>query len=140
MSEYHFSYRLKVRYSEIDGQKIVFNAHYLTYIDVAVSEYFSSGLELDLNALSASGEFDTVVAKSTIEYLRPAKLGDILDIFCRTVKIGHTSLIMNLMIARGQEELVKAEMIYVSIDPFTHTPVRVPSLIRERITEFEHDG
>lgn len=34
---YHFSHRLKVRYSEIDGQKIVFNAHYLTYLDVAVS-------------------------------------------------------------------------------------------------------
>ncbi len=40
LSDYYFSHPIRVRYSEIDGQKIVFNAHYSTYIDVAVTEYF----------------------------------------------------------------------------------------------------
>ena len=32
--------RLRVRWSEVDMQKIVFNAHYLTYIDMAMAAYW----------------------------------------------------------------------------------------------------
>ena len=39
-SEFKFSFPFRVRYSEVDGQKIVFNAHYLTYFDTAITEYF----------------------------------------------------------------------------------------------------
>lgn len=38
LADYHFYHPLRVRYSEINGQKIVFNAHYLTYLDVAVTD------------------------------------------------------------------------------------------------------
>mgnify|MGYP001822445374 FL=1 len=38
--DFSFSHRFRVRYSEIDGQGIVFNAHYLTYFDTAITEYF----------------------------------------------------------------------------------------------------
>lgn len=37
-----FQYRLRVRYSEVDSQGIVFNANYLNYLDVAITEYFRS--------------------------------------------------------------------------------------------------
>lgn len=32
--------RLRVRWAEVDIQKIVFNAHYLTYADVGMTEYW----------------------------------------------------------------------------------------------------
>ncbi|MDP9458603.1 MAG: acyl-CoA thioesterase [Actinomycetota bacterium] len=37
-----FAHTLRVRYSEIDGQKVAYNSHYLTYLDVAITEYFRS--------------------------------------------------------------------------------------------------
>ena len=43
-----FIYSLRVRYSEIDGQKIVYNAHYLTYLDDAVTAHYRGlGLPYD---------------------------------------------------------------------------------------------
>ena len=39
-SDFNFAWPFRVRYSEVDGQKIVFNAHYLTYFDTAITEYF----------------------------------------------------------------------------------------------------
>ncbi|NRD80224.1 acyl-CoA thioesterase [Bacillus sp. BRMEA1] len=110
--EYRFSHRLKVRYSEIDGQKIVFNAHYLTYIDVAVSEYFDEGLKLTVGTT----EFDFVLAKSTLEYKKPAVLHDWLTIWCRMKKVGGASMTMNCKITRDDEEspILLAEIIYVS--------------------------
>jgi len=49
--EFNFLHTLRVRYAEIDGQSIVFNAHYLTYISVAILEYFRN-LDLDYMELA----------------------------------------------------------------------------------------
>lgn len=137
MEGYQFKTQLKVRYSEIDGQKIVFNAHYMTYLDIAISEYYGEGLKLD--HVFADGTFDFVLAKSTLEYKQPAKLNDVLDLWCRTVKIGRTSFVNEFVITRTEEKdpLVLAEIVYVSIDPKTLKPQPVPTIVRERIEELE---
>jgi acyl-CoA thioester hydrolase len=137
---FRFKHRLKVRYSEIDGQKIVFNAHYLTYLDVTVTEYFADGLGMDVDSLAEKGEFDFVVAKTTMEYKSPARLNDWLEIWCRTKKIGNSSMTMEFLITRESENipLLQAEIIYVSINPATHEPQRVPAFVREEISRFEN--
>lgn len=138
LDDYRFSHRLKVRYSEIDGQKIVFNAHYLTYLDVAVSEYFQEALELDIATLSENGEFDFVLAKSTLEYKSSAHLNDWLTIWCRMDKIGNTSMTMSFKITRdGDPPLLLAEIIYVSYNPNTKSSQPVPVFIRNQIEQFE---
>ncbi|WP_223590840.1 acyl-CoA thioesterase [Neobacillus bataviensis] len=132
---YRFSHRLKVRYSEIDGQKIVFNAHYLTYIDVAVTEYFQEGLKLELG----QSDFDFVLAKSTLEYKKSAQLNDWLTIWCKMSKVGKTSMTMNCMITREGEEdpILLAEIIYVSYNEETKSSQPVPDFVRTRIEAFE---
>lgn len=132
MVDYRFSHRLKVRYSEIDGQKIVFNSHYLTYIDVAVTEYFQQLLQHD-------ELFDFVLAKSTLEYKRSAFLNDWLTVWCRMDRVGHKSMTMNFMITREDEPepVLLAEIIYVSIDSETKKTCPIPDFIRERIEQFE---
>ncbi|MGM0902812.1 MAG: acyl-CoA thioesterase [Bacillota bacterium] len=136
---FRFSHRLKVRYSEIDGQKIVFNAHYLTYLDVAVTEYFQEGLEMDVLSLAEQGEFDFVVAKTTLEYKGSARLNDWLNIWCRTSKIGNSSMTMEFQIIREGEStpLLEAGIIYVSYNPLTQLKQPVPGFVRERIEQFE---
>ncbi|MEO8060823.1 MAG: 4-hydroxybenzoyl-CoA thioesterase, partial [Burkholderiales bacterium] len=39
-TDFRFSERLRVRWAEIDAQKIVFNGHYLMYFDTAVAGYW----------------------------------------------------------------------------------------------------
>lgn len=93
---YRFRHRLRVRYSEIDGQKIVFNAHYLTYLDIAIAAYFEEGLGLDLHGMAEEGKFDFVVAKTTLEYKDSARLGDWLNIWVRLKNLATPVLQCNL--------------------------------------------
>lgn len=140
--EMKFSHRLRVRYSEIDGQKIVFNAHYLTYLDIAMSAYFEEGLQMNLADLSQKGTFDFVLAKSTLEYKKSAQLGDWLNIWCKVKKLGHTSFTMDFKITREGEldPILLAEIIYVCYDPEARTSRPVPNFIRENIIRFEKES
>lgn len=139
---FRFSHRLKVRYSEIDGQKIVFNAHYLTYLDIASSEYFEEGLKLDLHQLAEEEIFDFVLAKTTLEYKGSARLGDWLNIWCKVDRIGNSSYTKKFMITRdGEEEpLLFAEIIYVCINPKTKKSQPIPDFVREKMSEFEDNN
>ena len=38
--DFRFFFPFRVRYAEVDGQNVVFNAHYLTYFDTSITEYF----------------------------------------------------------------------------------------------------
>lgn len=139
--EFRFSHQLKVRYSEIDGQKIVFNAHYLTYLDIAVAEYFEEGLEIDLNKLSEEGSFDFVLAKSTIEYKNSARLGDWLTIWGKIARLGTSSFTMEFLITRKEDNLpiVTAEIIYVSYNPELRVSQPIPEFIREKVKAYESE-
>src|SRR5690606_26313100 len=135
MDGYKFVHSLRVRYSEIDGQKIVFNAHYLTYIDVAITEYFREVVR----PLPEGEEFDFVLAKVVLEFKGSAYLDDILNIYCRTVRLGNSSFTVQFAIQRDEtkETIVLAEVVYVSYDVHTRRAVPIPPVVRERIRAFE---
>jgi len=137
---YRFKTRLRVRYSEVDAQRIVFNSNYLTYLDIAVGEYFREGLQLDLAELEEKEIFDYVLKKVTLNYNKSATMYDWLNIWCRTVKIGNTSMVMEFAITRDGEEdpLLTAEIIYVSYNPRKKATQPIPDIVRQAIEKLEH--
>lgn len=139
MEGFHFSTEVRVRYAEIDVQNVVFNAHYLTYLDIGISDYYRQGLKLDPRELSREGMFEFVLANCTLDFKQSAKLDDLLQIWCRTTKIGRSSMTTEFAITRKgeMEPILKADFIYVSIDPKTKKSQLVPDLVRKRIEEFE---
>ncbi|WLR61446.1 acyl-CoA thioesterase [Guptibacillus hwajinpoensis] len=137
LHNYHFSFPIRVRYSEIDGQKIVFNAHYSTYIDIATTEYFRHVLGDRLQKLAEDRLFDPVLRKITIEFIKPAKLDDLLDVYCRITKIGQSSFQLEHTITRNEETLVKAEVIQVNFNSTTGHAKAIPQEIKQAIIIFE---
>ncbi|KMJ55935.1 4-hydroxybenzoyl-CoA thioesterase [Bacillus sp. LL01] len=137
MTHFNFSHPIRVRYSEIDGQKIVFNAHYLTYIDVAVTEYYRKVIGPNWLELAEKNIFDLVLRRVTLDYLSPAKLDDLLDIHCRVVNMGRSSMNCEFAIKRGDELLIQAEAVQVCFDLETGKSKPIPEEIKERIREFE---
>ena len=86
-----FSTRFRVRYAEIDGQKVVFNSRYLEYADVAVTEFWEwTGIGDALGAAWHETEFH--VRHSGIDYLKPFVWGDTIEAFVRIDRIGRSSL------------------------------------------------
>jgi YbgC/YbaW family acyl-CoA thioester hydrolase len=86
-----FSTRFRVRYAEIDGQRIVFNSRYLEYADVAVTEFWEwTGIAEALPDVWPTTEFN--VRRTKIDYLKPFRLGDTIEAFVRIEKLGTKSL------------------------------------------------
>lgn len=139
MENFHFSTEVRVRYAEIDVQNVVFNAHYMTYLDIGISDYYRQGLKLDPRELSRQGVFDFVLANCTLDFKQSAGLDDRLQIWCRTAKIGRSSMTTEFVITRKEETepLLTATFIYVSIDPKTKQSQPVPDIVRKRIEQFE---
>src|ERR1700704_5233598 len=77
--KFWFFHPCRVRYSEIDGQGVVFNAHYLTYFDTTITEYFRA-LGFDQYADAQASGIDFHVVKSVIEYKAPVRFDWELDV------------------------------------------------------------
>ena len=95
--QFWFFHPFRVRYSEIDGQGVVFNAHYLTYFDTTITEYFRA-LGYDQYADAKQTGEDFHVVKSVIEYKAPVRFDRELDVGARVARIGNSSLTFELAI------------------------------------------
>ena len=131
--------RLRVRWAEVDMQKIVFNGHYLTYIDTAVAEYWRAiGLPYPEGYVERYGN-DMFLRKATVEYLGSARYDDLLDVCCRVGKLGRTSMTFHFEIYRDKEEepLVTAELVYVNADPASMKAAPLPDELRRQVLRYE---
>jgi acyl-CoA thioester hydrolase len=136
--QFWFFHPFRVRYSEIDGQGVVFNAHYLTWFDTTITEYFRA-LGYDQYADAQSTGIDFHVVKSLIEYKAPVRFDWELDVGARVARIGNSSLVFELAIYRrdGVDTLVTGEIVWVYTSQQTHRPLPIPASIRELIATRE---
>ncbi len=134
--------RLRVRWAEVDMQKIVFNGHYLTYVDTAVAEYWREiGLPYPHGYIERFGS-DVYLRKATVEYLGPARYDDVLAVMCRVSKLGRTSMTFRFEIHREAPQpaasaLVTAELVYVNADPSSMKAAPLPEDLRIRVQRYE---
>jgi YbgC/YbaW family acyl-CoA thioester hydrolase len=134
--DFRASTRLRVRWSEVDLQKIVFNAHYLMYFDTAVADYWRD-LAMPYEATMHAWGGDLYVKKASVEYFASARYEDQLDVMMKCAKIGNSSIVFEGAIFRADELLVTCELIYVFADPATQTSKPVPDAFRNTLTAFE---
>ena len=126
-SQFNFYYSFRVRYSEVDAQGIVFNAHYLTYFDSAMTEYLR---HINYNYVQEvedrNEDFHTV--KTLVEYKHPIKFDQIIDICIKVKKIGRSSLTFYIEIHPNEKDfmLASGEVIWVNADQSTHKSAALP--------------
>lgn len=128
--DFRMFHRLRVRWVEVDMQQIVFNGHYLMYVDTAMGDYWRS-LALPYQDAMVLLDGDTFVKKATLEYHASARYDDVLHIGLRCAKIGNSSIVMEAGVFRADQLLVSGELLYVFADPATQTSRPVPQPLRE---------
>jgi YbgC/YbaW family acyl-CoA thioester hydrolase len=127
-SEFRFLDPLRVRWAEVDMQKVVFNGHYLMYVDTAMGNYWRA-LALPYEATLAALDGDLFVRRSTLDYLAPARYDDALDIGIRFDSVGTSSLRFVAAVFRGEELLVHGQIVYVWTDASTRRPQPAPAAL-----------
>jgi len=134
--DFRFFHRLRVRWAEVDMQKIVFNAHYLMYFDVAITEYWRAlAMPYDDAMHQLGGEL--YVKKAGIEFHASARMDDQLDIALRCQRLGNSSMTVQGAIFRGEEHLITGELVYVFADPSTQTSRPIPEPLRALLLGYE---
>jgi acyl-CoA thioester hydrolase len=137
--DFRCEHRLRVRWAEVDMQKVVFNGHYLTYIDTAIAEYWRAiGLPYPEGYVERYGQ-DVFLRKATVEYLGSARYEDLLAIHARVARLGRSSMTFLFEIYRDKEEaaLVMAELVYVNAHSTSMRAAPLPDDLRARVLAYE---
>ncbi len=134
-SDFWFFFPFRVRYSEVDGQSVVFNAHYLTYYDTAITEYFREiGFDVVADAKATGIDFHTV--KSLVEYKAPLVFDQQIDVGVRVSRMGRSSVAFELGVygKDGDDLFATGEIVWVYTDQRTRKTVEVGAALREKLT------
>ena len=132
---------LRVRWSEVDAQQVVFNGHYLMYADLCFTEYFrAAGIE-QWNAESlnhpdaAQQELDNYVVQASLSYKSPARFDDMLTLRGRISRLGTSSFTFECQMKRDETLLCTVEIVSVNAHAGAAQPL--PAAFREAVLAFE---
>ena len=136
IDDFRCVHRLRVRWAEVDMQKVVFNGHYLTYIDTAVADYWREiGLDYPDGYVQKYAN-DVFLRKATVDYLGSARYDDQLAVYCRIARLGRSSFTWAFEIHRDQP-LLTAELVYVNADTKSMKAAPLPEDLRARVRAYE---
>ena len=136
--DFRFLFPLRVRWAEVDMQKIVFNAHYLMYFDTAIADYWRA-LALPYEQAMQQLGGDLYVKKASLQYEGSARFDDQLKVGLKCIRVGRSSIEFAGAIFRNDELLVTGELVYVFANPATQKSQSVPDILREIFESYE-DG
>lgn len=128
MADFHIE--KKMYYHDTDAGGVVYYGSYLKHLEEGRNEYcLSRGI--DLVEYAANGVIFPV-AHLELDYKRPARYGDTVQIFNRVDKIGRCSLDFYQEIKRGETILVIAKTLWVCVNK-DMKPQAIPDKMRQAI-------
>ena len=129
---------LRVYYEDTDAQGIVYYANWMRFLERGRTELLRL-LGLQHSALRDDKGLNWVVRRCTIDYLKPARLDECIDIVTSCGELRGASLEMIQKARRGEELLVDAELLVACIGE-DGRPVRLPLYVRTALREVARGG
>ena len=125
MSSLPFVHPVRVYWEDTDAGGIVFYANFLKYFERARTEWLRS-LGLEQSALREATGAIFIVAQTTVRYLRPARLDDLIAVSVEPVELGRASMTLSQQARRGAELLCEGEIRIGCVDAQSLRPRRFP--------------
>lgn len=123
-----YVHTIRVRYAECDAQGVVFNAHYLAFFDISMTELWRAAFGSYQEMLDRG--VDIVVAEATLQFRGAARFDDQLAMTVAIERLGNTSIPSRHCIRRGDELLVQGTMRHVMVERRTLAKTPIPEWIR----------
>ena len=125
-----FVHRIRVRYAEVDGQGVVFNAHWLTYFDEACTRFMD---ELGFGPDFWIREFDVMLVRAVLEWSGPARFDEWVDIEVVPTRLGTKSFDLRYRAAVAGAAACVATITYVAVAPPEHASIAIPDRVRSAL-------
>ena len=128
-----FTWPVRVYYEDTDTGGVVYYANYLKFFERARTEWLRNfGLNQDKLAREEGLMF--VVRRAQLDFVRPARLDDMLEVSVEPTKLAHVYVDL-VQEARGAGELLaRAEVRVACIRQRDFRPSAIPKSLRESIT------
>ena len=127
-----FIWPVRVYYEDTDAGGVVYYANYLKFIERARTEWLHA-LGFGQTELAERDGVVFVVRSAAIDYLRPARFDDGLQVTVELIKVGAGQIDLVLQVLRGDELLAKATVKIACVATRTMRPVRLPRPLSTRI-------
>lgn len=133
---YTLRHPMRVRWAEVDMQRVVFNGNYLTYFDTAVAEYWRA-----ITARTGRDYLEDYMhlyaVRAALDFHASAHYDELIEVGCRLARLGRSSMTLAFGIWRDDSLLVSGEIVYVHVAAEEKKSAPIPDYLREAMLAFE---
>ena len=127
-----FYWPVRVYYEDTDSGGVVYYANYLKFLERARTEWLRArGFEQ--TALAAVHEVMFIVRSIALDYRKPARFNDELEVTVEPQEIGASRIELHQVVRHGKEDLVTAQVEIACVNTATFRPVRIPEPVIAKI-------
>ena len=131
-----YTWPVRVYYEDTDAGGVVYYANYLRFTERARTEWLRE-LGFEQTDLAQVHGIVFVVRRFAIDYLKPARFNDALQVTVELIKVGAGQIDLIQRVMRDDEELATAQVKIVCVKLETMRPVRLPHAVA---TAIRRDG
>ena len=130
-----FRHPLRVRFHECDPQGIVFNANFLAYADIAITELYREAFGSWSNVMDAGG-VDMVVAEANVRFFSPLHFDEEIDLVATVTNMGTTSITTVIRVEREAECVAEVTLRHVVVDATSRTKAPITDELRAGLERY----
>jgi acyl-CoA thioester hydrolase len=119
----------RVPFRDVDMNGEMFRSAYVVRAEEAVTEFWRKRKAKEAEPFFAVG-------KITCTFHAPLKLGDLVKTEVGVSKIGGKSAGFLVRMARGNEAVAEAEVVWTACDPESREPVALPEELRDWLYQY----
>lgn len=125
-----------VRFRHCDPAGIVFTPRYFEMLTEAVELFFADRLGFDYYALIGERRLGLGYAHASCEFLRPSRMGEVLEVAVLLSRVGRASYAMTLPVFKDGAEAVRGRLVTVTTSLDTLRPCPIPDDLRGALARY----
>ena len=127
-----FTWAVRVYYEDTDAGGVVYYANYLKFFERARTEWLR-GLGLNQDKLAQQEGLIFVVRRALLDFARPARLDDMLEVTVEPLKIAHVYVKLAQEARCGAQVLARAEIKVACLNMRSFKPAAIPQFLRDNL-------
>jgi len=131
-----FSIPVRVYYEDTDAGGVVYYANYLRFFERCRTEWMRSAGYGQAQLAEEAG-IGFVARKASCEYLKPARLDDLIEVGLSVEKLTRVRVVFRQSVRRGDDELVVGEVEIACVNMATMTPAPIPDFLHSRLEQLK---
>lgn len=132
-----YTFSSRIRFTHTDPAGFVFFPRYFEKFQSAVEDWFNLELGVDYAGLLMNQGVGLPTAHTECNFLKPCRLGEMLNLSVKLIKVGNTSITVEFIGSVAEERRLHGQSVLVFINLKDGSPVPIPKELREKLESYQ---